>query len=170
MLFLKSVQAKLGKGYSLCRRDSLDLLTRFWSLVACNEVCWKTEWATKWKLCPGQFHSDGMAIYLLLSFLSLSAAEKPTVPSTRTGGKTVIGDSSSLGLFPTGLEPLHRLRFTCSLDQIIRWKDTDSLDGYMSHWDTTRDSLISLSRAAFQLWEWEQLQISLGSLLTIWKE
>ena len=89
-----------------------------------------------------------MAIYVLLSFLSLSAAEKPTVPSTRTGGKTVIGHSSSFGLFHTGLEPLHRFRVTCSLDQIIRWKDTNSLDGYMSHRDTTCDSFISLSAAA----------------------
>ena len=89
-----------------------------------------------------------MAIYILLSFLSLSAAEKPTVPSTRTGGKTVIGDLSSFGLFYTGLEPLDRFRVTCSLYQIIRWKDTNSLDGYMSHRDTACDSLISLSAAA----------------------
>ena len=89
-----------------------------------------------------------MTIYILLSFLSLSAAEKPTVPSTRTGGKTVIGDLSSFGLFYTGLEPLDRFRVTCSLYQIIRWKDTNSLDGYMSHRDTTCDSLISLSAVA----------------------
>lgn len=168
MLFFKKCPSKAGERLVLCRRDSLDLLTRFWSLVAWNEVCWKTEWATKWKLCPGQFHSDGMAIYSLLSFLSLSAADKPTVPSTRTGGKTVIGDSSSLGLFPwAGLEPLHRLRITCLLKPDYSWKDTDF--GWVYVTPRHHDSLISL-RAAFQLWEWEQLQISLGSLLTIWKE
>ena len=66
----------------------------------------------------------------------------------------------------TGLEPLHRFRVTCSLDQMILSKDTNSLDGDKSRRDMAHGSLMSLSRVAFQLCEKEQLRCYL-SLLTI---